>query len=335
MIRKLSSKYCAFRASLRIALGAAAAGVCLAATTSLAQSPFPSRTIRIVVPGPPAAPPDILSRVLAAELSQAEGWQVVVENKAGALQTLGALEVLKQPADGHTVFAMSLPAAAATALMSSAGFRLDTDFTSIAKLGVSYNVLALNPSVNAKSVAELVALLKAQPDKLNFSSGGPGTPAHLIGEMFKLQTGVKATHVPYVQVSQAIGDLISGINQYMFITTLPVIDLITTGKLTGLAVTAPKRIAALPNVPTVTEQGFPDLVVEDWVGLAVKNGTPPDVVARLNAAVNKALAKQNVRAAFAKVGAEPAGGSAEDFQKQMSSQVAHWERVIREAGIRM
>ena len=301
-----------------------------------AQSPsFPSRTIRIVVPGPPAGPPDILSRVLAAELSKSEGWQVVVENKAGALQTLGGLEVLKQAADGHTLFAMSLPAAAASALLSNAGFRLDTDFTPVAKLGVSYNVLALNPSVNAKSLSEFVALLKAQPDKFNFSSGGPGTPAHLIGEMFKLQTGVKATHIPYLQISQAIGDLISGINQYMFITTLPVIDLINAGKLNALAVTAPKRLAALPTVPTVIEQGFPDLVVEDWVGLAVKNGTPPEVVARLNEAINRALSQPSVREAFAKIGAEPAGGSAEDFGKLMKSQVEYWEKVIREAGIKM
>jgi tripartite-type tricarboxylate transporter receptor subunit TctC len=153
--------------------------------------------------------------------------------------------------------------------------------------------------------------------------------------MFKLQNGVQATHIPYVQISQAIGDLISGINQYMFITTLPVVDLINAGKLNALAVTAPKRIAALPNVPTVAEQGFPNLVVEDWVGLAVKNGTPPEIVARLNQAINKALSKPNVRDAFAKIGAEPAGGSAEDFGALLKQQVSHWQQVVTGAKIKM
>src|SRR5262249_8462663 len=143
---------------------------------------------------------------------------------------------------------------------------LSKDFAPVIKISTSYNVLVVHPSLPAHSVSELVELLKRKPDKLTFSSGGFGTPAHLIGEMFKLRTGVRATHVPYQQFPQAIGDLISGTNQYMFVTSLPVIDLIKTGKLRALAVTGPKRLAVLPAVPTIVEQGFPDLVVEDWVG---------------------------------------------------------------------
>jgi tripartite-type tricarboxylate transporter receptor subunit TctC len=189
--------------------------------------------------------------------------------------------------------------------------------------------------VPANSVSELVSLLKSKPDQLTFSSGGFGTPAHLIGEMFKLQTGVRAAHVPYQQFPQAIGDLLNGTNQYMFITMLPVIDLINSGKLRALAVTGPKRVPALKDVPTIVEEGFPGLVVEDWIGFAVKTGTPSDVVVRLNQAINKALATSKVRESFAKLGAEPAGGTAAEYGDFYKSQLRHWAKVVKDSGIKI
>jgi tripartite-type tricarboxylate transporter receptor subunit TctC len=296
---------------------------------------FPSRIVTIVVPTAPATPPDIISRVIATELSESEGWRVVVENKAGAVLTLGGVEVLKHPADGHTLYAMALPVSAAPAFLQNMPFRLETDFAPVIKISTSYNVLVVNPSVPAKSVSDLVALIKSQPDRLTFSSGGFGTPAHLIGEMFKLQTGTRATHVPYNQFPQAIADLLSGTNHYMFITTLPVVDLIATGKLRALAVTGPKRIAALGDTPTIAEQGFPNLLVEDWVGFAVKSGTPNEIVVRLNAAINKALMKPKVREAFGRVGADPAGGTPSEYGELINTQVAHWAKVVRDAGLKM
>ncbi len=296
---------------------------------------YPSNPIRIVVPTAPSTPPDIISRVIANELTNAEGWRVIVENKPGAVQTIGGSDVLKQPADGYSLFALSLPVSAAPAFLPNMPFKLDADFAPVIKLSTSYNVLVANPNVPVSSVSELVALLKSQPDKLTFSSGGFGTPAHLIGEMFKLQTGTRATHVPYQQFPQAIGDLLNGTNQFQFIASLPVIDLIKTGKLKGLAVTGPKRLAALLDVPTIVEQGFPALVVEDWVGYAVKSGTPPEIVAKLNAAINKALATPAVKQAFANVGAEPAGGTPADFGNLVNGQVAHWAKVVKDSGIKM
>jgi tripartite-type tricarboxylate transporter receptor subunit TctC len=321
------------RASLLAALPLTA--VTLTSAWQAAAQPFPSKVITIVVPTAAATPPDIISRVIATELSESEGWRVVVENKPGAVLTLGGAEVLKHPADGHTIYAMALPVSAAPAFLPNMPFRLETDFTPVIKISTSYNVLVVHPSVAANSVSDLVALAKSQPDKFSFSSGGFGTPAHLIGEMFKLETGTRSTHVPYNQFPQAIADLLSGTNQFMFITTLPVVDLIASGKLRALAVTGPKRIAALAGVPTIVEQGFPKLVVEDWVGFAVKSGAPNEAVARLNEAINKALSKPKVREAFARVGAEPAGGTPEAYGDLVKSQVAHWAKVVKDSGIKM
>jgi tripartite-type tricarboxylate transporter receptor subunit TctC len=307
----------------------------LAAASPVCAQPYPSNVIRIIAAAAAGTPPDIISRLVASELAQNEGWRVIVENKPGAMQTIAGAEVLKQPADGYSVLSVSLPGMTAPALLPNVNVRLETDFAPVIKLSTSYNVLVVHPSVPVKSVAELVALLKRQPDKLTFSSGGFGTPAHLAGELFKLETGVRATHVPYQQFPQAIADLLSGTNQYMFITTLPSIDLIAAGKLRALAVTAPRRIPVLKDVPTVVEEGFPQLVVQDWVGYLVKRGTPDETIARLNAAINKVLAKPSVQAALAKLGAEPAGGSPAEFGQFIGSQLAYWGKVVKDSGMKM
>ena len=291
--------------------------------------------IRIVLGGPAGTPPDIITRIVANELGQSEGWRIVVENKPGAIGTIAAAEVLKQPADGHTILGIALGSTAAPALLPTISVRLDNDFAPVIKLITSHHVLVVNPSVPAKSMAELVALLKAHPDKFTFSSGGFGTPAHLTGEQFKLHTGARAAHVPYRALPQAIGDLLNGTNHYQFITALQVLDLIAAGKLRALAVTAPKRLPALKDVPTVVEAGFPQLVIEEWVGWVVKSGTPDAVIARLSEATNKALAKPSVREALAKIAAEPAGGSRAEFGAFVKSQIAHWGKVVKDAGIKI
>lgn len=315
-------------------------GLSLLALTTAAQpspgaEPYPSNMIRFVVAGAAGTPPDIICRMVANELARNEGWRVIVENKPGALQTIGAAEVLKQPADGYTVLSVSLPAMVAPALLPSVNFRLDTDFTPVIKLATAYHVLVVHPALPAKSLPELVALLKRQPDKLTFSSGGFGTPAHLAGELFKLQAGVRATHVPYQALPHAIGDLLNGTNQYQFITPLPVLDFIAEGRLRALAVTAPARMPALKDIPTAGEEGFPDLVIQDWVGLLVKAGTPDDIVTRLNQALNKVLAKPTVREAIAKLAAEPAGGTTAEFGQFLGSQIGNWSKVVKESGIKM
>jgi tripartite-type tricarboxylate transporter receptor subunit TctC len=301
---------------------------------AVAQS-YPSGMIRFVTAGFVGSPPDIVIRIVANELGQSEGWQIVVENKPGGLGTMADGEVLKQPADGLTIRVITMPNTAFPALQPNIGFRLDTDFAPVIKLTSSHHVLVVNPAVPAKSLPELVALLKSQPDKFNFSSGGFGTPAHLTGELFKLKTGARVAHVPYQAGGQMITDLLNGTNHYQFITPLPVLDLIATGKLRALAVTGPQRMPALKDVPTVVEEGFPELVIQYWDGLAVKRGTPDAIVTRLNEAVNKALAKPAVREAFAKIAAEPAGGLPAELGALIKSQIAHWGKVVKDAGIKI
>jgi tripartite-type tricarboxylate transporter receptor subunit TctC len=308
--------------------------VAIAAVSRASAQSYPSDVIRIVVPSAAGTPPDIVNRLVSRELGESEGWRVVVENRPGAIGTIGLADVLKQPANGYTIASIALPDATASALLANVSFRLDIDFRPVIKLASAYQVLVVNPDVPAKSLGELVALLKGQPDKLTFSSGGFGTPAHLAGEMFKLQTGIRATHVPYQTLPRAISDLLNGTNQYQFITPFPVIDLIATGKLRALVVTAPARLAALKDVPTVAEAGFPNLVIQDWFGLLVKSGTPNEIVVHLNEKFNKALAKPRLREAIEKMTAEPVGGTPAEFGQFLSAQIAHWSSVIQGSGIK-
>ena len=295
---------------------------------------YPSQPIRIVVGSAPSSPPDILSRVLANALNDSEKWSVIVENRPGASQVLGGSEVQRSAADGHTIFSCALPIAAAPALQSKIPFDLLKDFQPVIQLSRSYNVLVVNPTLAANSLPELVKLLKDQPDKLNYSSGGLGTPAHLVGELFRQQADVRAAHVPYIQFPQSITDLLNGTNHYMFITTLPVMDLIAVGKLRALAVTSPQRLPALKDVPTVGEQGFPGLTVGDWGALMVKTGTSAAIIGQLNAAINKALEQPKVREAFARVAAEPVGGRPEVMGKLLADEVEKWGKVITTAGVK-
>jgi tripartite-type tricarboxylate transporter receptor subunit TctC len=305
----------------------------IAGSLSATAGPYPANVVRIVVPTPAGTPPDIISRVIATELSEHAGWRIIVENRPGGLQSIAMADVLKQPADGYSILAMSVPVMVAPALLPNLGIAPDVDFSPVIQISASYTVLVTAPSLPVHSVSELIAVLKDRPDKLNFSSAGFGTPSHLIGELFKLKAGVHATHVPYPQGQQRMGDLMTSTVHFDFVTTVLAVDFISTGKLAALAVMGPNRIDAIRDVPTIVEQGFPDLVVEDWVGFAVKNGTSSEIVVRLNEAINMALMTPNVRQTFANLGARPVGGTAAEFGNLVKSQSVLWAKVVKDSGI--
>jgi tripartite-type tricarboxylate transporter receptor subunit TctC len=303
-------------------------------TVAVAQ-PYPAKPIRLVVPAAAGTPIDIVSRVVADRAAAVLGQPIVVELKPGATGTVGAVEVLKQPADGYTLMITFMPMAVAQSIYTRVPFDLRKDFAPIGQTVWSYNVLVVHPSVPARSPKELVEVLKAHPGKLSFASGGPGTPAHIAGELFKMQSGTEALHVPYNQFPQAIADVLGGQVQFMFGAMPPFLPHIAAGKLRALAVTGPVRLAALKDVPTMVEAGFPDFVVRDWQGVVAKAGTSPMVIQQINAALAQAMRSDELHAVLSKLGADAATGTAEEFGHLIESETARWAKVAKSAGIRV
>lgn len=298
-----------------------------------AYAAYPDKTIRVVVPTAVGTPIDIVTRIVTTRMAKDLGQAIVVDNKVGASGTIGGQEVLRSPADGYTLMTVFMPMAVAPAIIKSLPFDLRKDFTSVGQTVWSYNVLVTNPSVSARTPAELIALLKAQPGKLSYASGGLGTPAHVAGELFKLETEVLALHVPYNQFGLAITDLVGGTHQFMFAASAAVVPFIESNRLRALAVTGTKRIPALPQVPTLLELGFKNLVIRDWQGLMVRNGTPPDIVARLSASIAVALADPAVQQSLVNLGVDPAGGTAAELSALVDTEIKRWADVAKRQGL--
>lgn len=290
---------------------------------------YPSKPIRIVVPAGSGAPIEIVTRWIAEGMGQDLGQPIIIESRPGALGAIGLREVLRANPDGYSVAVISMPMAVAPSISPAFQIDLTKDFQPVGQTVLSYNALVVTPTLPVTSISELVALAKSKPGNLSFMSGGYGTPAHVIGELFKLETGIEVVHVPHAKFLQGIGDVMTGRLDYGFLTTAPTIPHIAAGKLRAIAVTAPKRLAALGNVPTVIEAGFPNLQVSDWGMLLVRTGTPQAVIDRLNASMRKALSAPTATDALAKFGAEPNPSTPEAARLFLDSEIGRWAKVAR------
>ena len=314
-----------------------AVGIFFALVTALAHAQtYPTKPIRLVVPFPPGGATDILARDVAQKLTEAWGQSVIVDNRPGAGGNIGSELVAKSAPDGYTLEMGTVGTHAINAsLYAKMPYDHVKDFTPVILVAGVPNVLVVNPAVPANSVAELVAYAKANPGKLNFASSGNGTSIHLSGELFKVMAGVQITHIPYKGSAQALQDLLAGQVQLMFDNLPPSLPQIKAGKLRALAVTSATRAPALPDVPTLAESGLPGFEASSWFGILAPAGTPAPIVAKLNAEIAKYLATPEAKEKLLKQGANPAGGTPEDFAKHIAAETAKWAKVVKDSGAKI
>jgi tripartite-type tricarboxylate transporter receptor subunit TctC len=313
-----------------------ATAAALAAPLYARGQAFPQGPIRIVVGFPPGGGTDILARVLAPHLQAAWKTNVLIENRAGAAGVLAADYVAKQSPDGATLLMAHINShAIAPALQSKLTYNPETDFAPISLVGVTPNLLICNNDQPAKTVAELVALCKARPGHVTFGSSGPASAQHLALELFKHQAKVFALHIPYRGSAPLITDLIGGQVMYSFETMTAATPHVKGGKAVAVAQTRPQRSKAYPNVPTLSESGFPGFDATTWYGLAAPGKTAPSIVKRMNEDVNKALALPEVMDRLATAGAEDAGGTPEKFAEFMRAERDKYTKLAKDAGIKI
>ena len=318
--------------------GALCAALVLAvswAAPVIAQTAYPVKPVRIMVGASAGGGTDIIARVLADKLAPALGQSVLVENRPGASNTIAADLTAKAAPDGHTLLAATNTGQAIAPHLLKLSFDPIKDLTPIALIVVVPNVLAVNNSVPAKDVKELVALIKSKPGQFKYASSGVGSTQHLAGEGFDFLTGTKMVHVPYKGSSQAHLDLISGEVQVMFDTTSSAIGHIRAGKLKPLAVTSPARSGELPNVPTLAEAGFPGFEMTTWYGLYVTAGTPRDVVTRLQTEVARIIKLPDVQARLKGLGGEPGNVTPAQFAEMNRADYERFGKLIKDANIKI
>jgi tripartite-type tricarboxylate transporter receptor subunit TctC len=317
-------------------LPAAVAALALLAALALpaVAQPYPNRPIKIVVPTPAGGPVDVMARLLATALPAFIGQNFVVENRAGAGNTLGSRAAAAADPDGYTL----LVSAASGLIMSpmvykNAGYD-EKSFAPIALVAETPQVLVANPAAPFNSVAELVAYAKANPGKLNYSTGGAGTLPHLTAELFKELSGTDIVHVPYKGGGPALTDVVAGQVQMTFDTAGTSLQFIRQGRLKALAVSNPTRLAELPDVPTMPELGYAAINSGAWIAFLAPLGTPPAIIVRLNQATNAALAAPAMKEALARLSSQPRGGTPEDLARHMQAEHAKWAPIVAALGLK-
>ena len=300
---------------------------------------WPAHPVRMIIPFTPGGSSDVLGRALSDVLGRALGQPVVIDNVPGAGGSLGAEKAARSPADGYTLFMGHIGTLAVNpALYPKLGYDPLRSFTPVAWVARVPNVLVVHPSVPANTLRELVAYAKAHPGKLAYGSGGSGSAAHTTMEYFKMQTGTSFLHIPYRGTAPSVQDLLAGQVQVLFTGVPALLPQIKAGRMRALAVSSPRRLAVLPDVPTVAESGIPGtqgFEADQWYGLVAPAGTPPEIVARLNQEVNKALALDEVRVRLAAEGAEPTPTTPQAFGQLIAREIPRWDKVVKAARIHL
>lgn len=314
----------------------AAVAALVASAPTHAADDYPSKPIRMIVPGPPGGPTDMMARELAAKLAEYLPQPVIILNQAGANGMIAAGNVAKAPPDGYTVlFGNQGPLAANIALYDKIPYNVQTDFAPVSRWAVMPNVLLVNNKVPANTVQELVALVAKGDRSWTFGSGGNGTSTHIAGAVFAKGAKLKMTHVPYKGAPPSLQDLMGGQIPVAFSGTVDSLALIKAGSLKALAVTSLQRVPALPNVPTVAETVIPGYSVEPWFGVVAPAGTPPEAIEKLNAAMAKAGKSPDIVKKINELGGAIATGPAAEFGELMKKDVDHWAMLIKDSGAKV
>lgn len=299
-----------------------------------AQSSYPDKPMRFVVPYPPGGGTDVIARIVQTRLSAALGQNILIDNKGGAGGSLGSELVAKAAPDGYTVLFTLSSHTINPAIYPKLSFDTIKDFESIGTVASLPQILVANPMVPASTVAELVALAKAKPELLAYASVGNGSPGHLAGELFKLRTGTQMTHIPYRGGGPAVTDVISGQVPLLWVSIPAAAQFVKTGKLKALAVSTLKRSAAFPDVPTVQETGVPDFEVDSWYAMFVPARTPQPVIDRLNRALNTIVAEPGIRDKLLAQGAEGVGGTPQTLTRIVAAEIPKWAKLAKDANIK-
>src|SRR5262245_10669951 len=310
-----------------------AAALALFSALAQAQS-YPTRPIRLVVPFPVSGATDILSRVVAQSLQDAIGQPVPVDNRPGAGGTIGTAFLAKSAADGYTIQMATSSTHSIGPALQKLPYDAEKDFAPVCLIANAANVLVVSPAINVASVKELIALAKAKPGQLNFGSSGTGTIVHLSGELFNRMAGTQMQHVPYKGTALVATDIKSGQIAMMIDNIVSAMPLIKSGVEKPLAVTSAKRSAVLPDLPTVAEAGVPGYESSTYFGIFAPAGTPPEIVARLNAELVKIVHQPEVKAKLIELGADPVGSTPEQLAQAVRADYAKWSKVIKEADIK-
>jgi tripartite-type tricarboxylate transporter receptor subunit TctC len=313
---------------------ALAAALLLGVAGAPAQDAYPSKPIRVIVPNPPAGGTDIATRLVAEPLAERLGQRLVIENKPGASGMLGAELTAQATADGHTLMVQPDSFAIASLVLARAPVDIFRDFAPVGIIGTVPMVISVHPSVPARGIAQLVALARAAPGKFEYASAGNGTPQHLIGEMFKRATGTDILHIPYKGAAPAVADTVAG-NVKVVVMGLPGVSApLKSGGLIALTVASGARSKLLPDVPTLGEAGVSGFDLQSWFAFFAPAGTPPAIVARLNAELNAVLQTPELLARFALAGLEPGGGAPDALARRLRADHDRYGKIVAEAGIK-